>query len=254
MDNYCKSKQKLFKMIRGKAIINIDDEYSNNFLLENDNITYGFKDSNYKISEYKTFKNESIFNLNDKEYKTKLIGKYNIYNITVCLIILKELNLNENIIESLSPPTGRMEKINYNDNLIVIDYAHTPDALEKVLNCVKELNYDNIYTIVGCGGNRDKTKRSIMGDVALKNSSFVIFTNDNPRNEDPREIINDIIKDTNYSNFEIIEDREKAIIKGIQLLGKSDILMILGKGHETYQIIGDIKYDFSDKDVVLKNI
>ena len=251
MDNYYKSKQKLFEMVNGKCIINIDDKYSKYFLLDkNTNITYGFDNSDYCISDY----NKNTFKVNGMEYKTKLMGKYNIYNIVVCLIILKELSLDENIIELLEPPIGRMETINYNNNLIIIDYAHTPDAVEKVLKSVNDLNYDNIYTIIGCGGNRDKTKRSIMGEVALKNSNYVIFTNDNPRDEDPKQIINDIIKDTNLINYEIIEDREKAIIKGIQRLNKSDILMVLGKGHETYQIIDNIKYNFSDKDVILKYI
>ena len=145
-----------------------------------------------------------------------------------------------------------MDKINYNDNIIIIDYAHTPDAVEKVLNTLKGIG--NIITIIGCGGNREKNKRKIMGRVASQNSSYVIFTSDNPRDEEEEEIIIDMIQEVDTFNYEIEINRQKAIIKGIQRLKKNDILVILGKGHEDYQEIKGVKYHFNDKEVVLNNI
>ena len=147
-----------------------------------------------------------------------------------------------------------MEKINYNDNLIIIDYAHTPDAVSNVISSVKELNANKIYTIIGCGGNRDKKKRPIMASIATENSDYVIFTSDNPRYEDPKDIINDMITGLDKNNYEIEINRVNAINRGIQLLDKNDILLVLGKGHETYQIIGNKKIHLDDKEIVLSNI
>ena len=256
MENYALAKQKLFKKLRenGISIVNIDDEYCNYFLDKN-SITYGFKKSDYQIEEYKMFADKTIFKINNEEYVTQLIGKYNIYNILVCIIILKQLKIyNENIISLLEPPVGRTEKIEYKNNLIVIDYAHTPDAVLKIINSVKELGYNNIYTIIGCGGNRDKTKRSLMGKITTDLSNFVIFTNDNPRNENPDSIIEDMILKIDKNNYQIIKNRKKAIKKGIQILNGNDILLVLGKGHEEYQIIGNEKRYFCDKLEVLKYI
>lgn len=260
LELYALEKQKLFKKLKpnGKAIINIDDKYSTYFTLkENQNIFYGFTNSNYKIDDYKLFLNKTIFTVKEKEninYETTLIGKYNIYNLLACIAVLKEMgfsNLQE-IVLKLKPPIGRMDKIMYNDNIIIVDYAHTPDAVEKVLQNVNELTDGNIYTIIGCGGNRDKTKRPIMASIATKNSSYVIFTNDNPRDEEPIDIIKDMTKDIKNNNYEICLDRKEAIKKGMQLLKKNDILLVLGKGHENYQIIKGEKKYFDDKQIILE--
>lgn len=255
MESYAKSKQKLLSMLKqnGKVIVNVDSEYKDYFILKDKTITYGINDSDYKISNISIKKENTNFKINDEEFKTKLIGEFNIYNMTVCIILMKLLNL-KNIIFDLEPPKGRMEKIKYNDNLIIIDYAHTPDAVENVLKTVKQLNYDNIYTIIGCGGNRDKSKRKIMGEISTELSNYVIFTSDNPRNEEPISILNDMTSSLKNNNYAIIENRESAIIRGIQLMQKSDILLVLGKGHEEYQIIGNIKYDFSDELIIRNNI
>lgn len=256
MENYALAKQKLFKKLKpnGISIVNIDDEYSKYFFNKK-SITYGFKESDYQINNYNLFVNKTCFEVNSEKYETKLIGKYNIYNILVCIIILKQLKIyNDNIIYSLEAPIGRTEKIKYNDNLIIIDYAHTPDAVSKIISNVKELSPNKIYTIIGCGGNRDKTKRKIMGKIATELSDFVIFTNDNPRYENPDDIIKDILKDVNKTNYEILKNRKKAIKKGIQKLKENDILLVLGKGHEEYQIIKDKKRYFSDKKEILKYI
>lgn len=254
MEEYVMQKQKLFKMTNDSyAIVNNDDPYKDYFLLDNKNITYGKTLSDYNISNIKSTLDGSSFTLNDEEYFTKLIGEYNIYNVSVVIILLKILNIGniDKIISSLTSPSGRMDIIKYNNNTIIIDYAHTPDAVEKIIKAVSKLLHNNIITLVGCGGNRDKTKRSIMGDIATKYSDFVVFTSDNPRFEKPKKIIKDIVCKLDKKNYKIIVNRKKAINKSIQMLSKNDILLLLGKGHEDYQVIKDKIIHFSDKEIVL---
>ena len=256
MENYAKAKQKLFSKLKknGKAIINIDDEYASYFLLpENDNITYGMNDADYKLLAYDvhSFK---VFHEKEMKFKTKLFGKYNIYNLLTTIILLNEEKLLEKeIIEDLLPPKGRIQKV-VDDKLIFVDYAHTPDGVENVLKAMKDIKHNHIYTIIGCGGNRDKTKRKDMSEIATKYSDYVIFTTDNPRYEDPKRILDDITCQLNVKNFEIIQDREKAIQKGVQITKKNDILLVLGKGHEDYQIIKDKKIHFDDVEIIKKYI
>lgn len=261
MENYALAKQKLFTNLKpnGKAIVNVDSQYDDYFLLsENNNITYGFSDSYYQITDYEIGKDYTIFNVQNITYKTKTFGKYNIYNMLVVIIILKDLGFDDKtiqkIVSEIETPSGRMDIINFGNNKIIIDYAHTPDAVSNIINAVKEMNSDNIYTIIGCGGNRDKSKRSLMGKIATNLSTKVIFTSDNPRNEDPLSIINDMVVNLVNSNYEIEINRKDAIKKGIQMLEKNDILLVLGKGHETYQIIGNEKIHFDDKEEVLNII
>lgn len=255
IEEYVLQKQKLFKMTNNSfAIINNDDNYKDYFILDNKNITYGESDSDYKISNIKSSLDGSYFNLNDEEYFTKLIGEYNVYNVSIVIILLKLLNIENinEIIKELNSPDGRMDIIKYNGNNIIIDYAHTPDAVEKIIKAVSKLDHNEIITLVGCGGNRDKTKRSIMGDIATKYSDYVVFTSDNPRFEKPKNILKDITCKLDKKNYRIIVNRKKAIKKSIQMLTKNDILLLLGKGHEDYQIIKDKKISFSDKEIVQK--
>jgi len=262
MDNYLNEKQKLFRMLKGEkiAIINSDDFYFKDFIMEeNINVTYGFNESNNQITNYKTNLLGSSFIINNSDvFQTKLLGRHNIYNLSCIISVLSVLGYNYDdyhlIIKELDSPPGRMDSISKDTNTIIIDYAHTPDAVSNVLSSVKELNPDHIYTIVGCGGDRDRTKRPIMADFATTLSDYVIFTSDNPRTEDPARIIEDMVQKLDKNNYEIEVNREKAIIKGIQLLKENDILMVLGKGHETYQIIGMQKIDFDDKKIVIDNI
>ena len=252
-DNYIKAKQVLFENVTDKTFVNIDDLYKDYFIKDN-SITYGIGSGDYKITDYVINLEGSSFKVNDISYKTKLIGKHNLYNILVVIALLSELNLDTSVIEQLVCPPGRMDIIKKDSNLIIIDYAHTPDAVLNVIKAVKELNPNHIITIIGCGGDRDSFKRPIMSDIACSNSDYVIFTNDNPRSENPNNIISDMLHNLDKFNYEIILNREKAIIKGIQMLSFNDILLVLGKGHETYQIINNIKYDFDDKKIVLENI
>lgn len=265
MKSYALAKQKLFTMLKenGKAIVNIDDDYKNYFLLkENNNITYGFDESDYQILEYNMKVNGSVFTIkHDNQTVTlesSLLGKHNVYNVLVTTMILLEEQIElesvRNLLPNLKAPKGRMDTIFYEDNQIIIDYAHTPDAVENVIKTVRELSPNHIYTIVGCGGNRDKTKRPEMALIATELSDYAIFTSDNPRLEDPSDILEDMIYHLKNDNYETIPNRKDAIIKGIQMLENNDILLVLGKGHENYQIIGKERFEFDDKQIVLEMI
>lgn len=252
MEEYAQAKQILFKNLKedGKAIINIDDKYKDYYLLEqNDNITYGCRKSDYRIHDITLSLDETNFYLNDEQYKSKLLGNYNIYNLTTAIITLKLLgkDINTNLLEA---PTGRLDVLKKDDKTVMIDYAHTPDAVMKVLENLREFSTGKIVTIIGCGGNREKDKRPKMGRIASELSDLAIFTSDNPRFEDPKEILKDMTTDLTKDNVIIVENRKEAILKGLQKITKNDILLILGKGHETYQVIGDQKIEFNDRLIV----
>ena len=265
MENYIEAKKILFNKTRNKkiAVINSDVPDYENFVLDrNKNVFVGKNSKDIKILNYNlTHQNTMIdFMINDKEYTVNInvVGLFNVYNYLTALALVYKLGFDIDdilkISNKINMPSGRMEKIDYKTNSIFIDYAHTPDAVLNVLNAAKELKVKHIYTIVGCGGDRDRTKRPIMGNIATENSDYVIFSDDNPRTEDHKVIMDDITKDLHNTNYEIIYDRREAIKKGISLLKEHDVLMLLGKGHETYQIIGTEKTHFSDKEEVLKNL
>lgn len=259
MENYALAKQKLFKMLKknGKAIINIDDSHHETFMLkENNNITYG-KNGSYSFKNYEDSIKGTTFDLviNDKNYniKTKLIGKYNVYNLLATISVLNNMNIKiEEIVsltQELNAPPGRMDTIDYKNNKIIIDYAHTPDAIYNILNAVE--SGGKKYVIFGCTGERDRLKRPIMGRLVSEMSDYFIITNDDPHNEDEEEIVKDILEGNDFKNYEICLDRKEAIKKGINLLNENDILFILGKGHEEY-IVGKTKIRHNDKEEVLK--
>ncbi len=257
MENYCLAKMELFKKLKkdGIAIVNYDDKYKNYFLFENNkNITYGFNKSDYQITNYKLKNYKQEFLLNNEKYVVNLLGKYNVYNIVNVIIILKQLGFEykniKKIISNIKAPIGRMEVIKNKTNLYIVDYAHTPDAVEQVIKTINEIKKNRVVTIIGCGGNRDKDKRHIIGEVATRYSDYVIFTSDNPRFENPNSIIEDIIYNLNCKNYEVIVNRKEAIKKGIQILEINDILLVLGKGHENYQIVGNKVIYFSDKKTI----
>lgn len=259
-NEYLESKMKIVNYVEGNMILNIDDPFYKYF--DKDKIsTFGFNESDFTILQYRyTLKNTFItLKYNNKSYtiKTKLKNRFNIYNLVGAIIItlqvVDDLTKVISCCNELEMAKGRCEIIQYKDNDIVVDYAHTPDAVEKVIQSFREITNNQIITIIGCGGDRDKLKRPIMADVACRNSDEVIFTSDNPRTEDPNEIINDMIDELSFDNYTIIINRKDAIRKGIALLNNEDTLLILGKGHENYQLIGSIKYHFDDVEIV-KNI
>lgn len=262
MENYLNAKLKIFNYLKddGTMIVNNDDSYASNFI-KNNSLTFGYKeDSDVVIKEasYTPLNTTIKFNKDGKELTavTNLTSKFNVYNYLTSFLILNSLGIDdEKIIEitkDIYPPKGRCEIIKVNKGVAVIDYAHTPDAVEKVINSFNELKQNRVITIVGCGGDRDRTKRPIMGDIACKLSDYVIFTNDNPRTEDPNQIMNDIVKDLKYNNYEIVFDRVEAIHKAIDDMEDNDIILILGKGHEDYQIIGHEKRHYDDHETVQK--
>lgn len=233
MQDYLSSKQILFSSLKpnGTAIVNIDDKYSNYFTHKN-RITYGFSKSDYQITNY----NEHSFRINNNLIETKLLGKYNAYNLTATMIVLKKINIEKEtikkILKELDAPSGRMEIHKYKTNRIVIDYAHTPDAIKKVLETIKD--YNNIYAVFGCTGNRDRLKRPIMTKLLLESCKKIIITEDDLYDEEFEHIVYDMLKSQKENNYEIIENRKSAIKKGIEMLENKDVLLILGKGHEEY--------------------
>ena len=257
MNDYINAKKRLISLTKNKkiCILNKKDKYYKKFISkDNNNFIIG---KNLKIKRIKRNLDYTLVKFKDNKNKynkrLKLVGDFNIYNFLMAYKTLDLLGYDSNKILENScnfiEPIGRMQKIMYKENVIFVDYAHTPDAVLNVLKTVKKIKNKGIITIIGCGGNRDKTKRSIMGKIACNNSNYVIFTNDNPRDEDERKIMEDILVGAK-GKYEVIYDRYNAIKKGISMLDNNKILMILGKGHEDYQIIKGIKYHFSDMETV----
>lgn len=259
MDNYLQAKLLILNQLKenGKIIVNNDVPYAKEFEQKNYE-TLGFSGNDYKILNYKDTSNGTkiTFSVNDKEYEveTNLKTKFNVYNYLTCVAIVKNMGYEMkdilSVTPSIYPPKGRCEAVKVGDAQAVIDYAHTPDAVEKIIDAFNEDKKGKIITLVGCGGDRDPLKRPIMGSIASNKSDYVIFTNDNPRTEEPEKIMKDILKGVNNKNYEVILDRKQAINRGLSMLKKDDVLLILGKGHEDYQIIGHEKRHFSDLEEV----
>lgn len=186
------------------------------------------------------------------DFHSKLVGKFNAYNLLGVFALALGMGLHHNDLSCLEEYTGvvgRLERIG-NSNCFV-DYAHTPDALINVLQTLKDSGFKRIITVFGCGGDRDKGKRPLMREAVERLSDIFIVTSDNPRTEDPKAIINDILKGIHTKKeYYIEEDRKKAIQKAYSLLEKEDALLIAGKGHEEYQIIGTVTHPFSDQKIV----
>ena len=258
IDNYLKAKLKILDYLDDDKyiLLNSDDENSKYFMNHLCK-TYGIN-GDYKIINYISHpdKTEITFSYDNKTYNviTNLTSKFNVYNYLTMLSILNSIGFSiDNILENtkdIYPPKGRCETYKVKNGYAVIDYAHTPDAVLKVISAYNELKKNRVITIVGCGGDRDPKKRPIMGNIATDNSDFVIFTSDNPRTEDPLAILDDITKENHANNFIVIPDRKEAILRGIELMEKDDILLILGKGHENYQIIGHEKIHFDDAEII----
>ena len=259
MENYLKAKLLILDQLKGTIIVNSDDPYGKYFETKNYK-TLGYTGKDYQIIFYEeTDKGTLIkFKALDKEYtvETNLKCKYNVYNYLTALGLLNTLGISIsdiiNVTKDIYAPKGRCEQIKVKEAYAVIDYAHTPDAVEKIITSFLENKKGKIYTIVGCGGDRDPLKRPIMGKIATDLSDYVIFTSDNPRTEDPKKILEDIIKGVSKDNYVVEPDRKEAIRKGLNMLKKNDVLLILGKGHEDYQIIGHTKYHLDDLEEVKK--
>lgn len=258
MDNYLKAKLQIISYLKeeGMLIVNADDAYSKYFDFKRKQ-TISFNKGDYEIKKFtdKLDKTDLEFTYQQEKYQLtlQLKNKYNMFNYLMALACVHNLEIDiKDILASsldIKAPKGRCEIIKVHNGLAVVDYAHTPDAVLNIITSFKE-NAQNIITIIGCGGDRDSKKRPIMGDIATKYSNYVIFTDDNPRTEDNKKIMNDIIKGVEKDNYEIIYDRKEAIKKGVSLINKDTILLVLGKGHEDYQIIGREKHHFDDMEII----
>ena len=258
MENYLNAKLKIIDYLpeNGKLIINTDDEYGQRFIDKfGKGITIGYnKTCNYfiKKADITPAETKITFVHDNTTYNvtTNLTSKFNVYNYITSLAIVHEMGYSYeeiiNITKDIKAPKGRCETHKVNKGYAVIDYAHTPDAVLKVVSAYNELKKGRVITIVGCGGDRDPIKRPIMGEIATRLSDYTILTSDNPRTEDPQKIMDDILKGVSTNNYEVELDRKTAIKKGIEMLQPEDILLILGKGHEDYQIIGHTKIHLDD--------
>jgi UDP-N-acetylmuramoyl-L-alanyl-D-glutamate--2,6-diaminopimelate ligase len=259
--NYFNEKKKLFQFPSLKvAVINIDDSYGKKIktsLAKNKIkvITYGIKNGDIRATHINYSASSTTFNLHFKketyEVDTPLVGEFNVYNVLAVFGALVGSGFAvKKIIKQLaniSQVPGRMEKIgNKSTPKVFIDYAHTPDALQKALETLKNKTHGKLICVFGCGGNRDTGKREAMAKAASELADMSFITSDNPRNENPKKIINEISKHMK-GLFTIEIKRDKAIEKAIQFAKKEDVILIAGKGHEKYQEINGIKYPFSDQ-------
>lgn len=239
----------------------MDDPVSEKFKERFENTkTFGFGDYDYSIIDDDIHPDHTDINFKvygtDYKVTTNLTSKFNVYNYFTMFSMLHEIGFScEDLIEKtkdLKAPKGRCETYKVKDGFAVVDYAHTPDAVLKVVTAYKELAKGRIITVVGCGGDRDPMKRPIMGEIASEYSDYVIFTNDNPRTEDSNKIMEDIIAGVKKDNYEVCLDRREAIKKALDMIKKDDIVLLLGKGHENYQILGHEKIHLDDSEEVLK--
>ena len=264
---YLNTKKRFFDELpqTAVAITNIDDK-NGLVMLQNTKAkkkTYAVKtlaDYHGKLLELDF--NGMLLDFNGKEFWTTLTGKFNVYNLLLVFAIARELGFEENeiltTISQLKRVNGRFEVLKSQGGIIfVVDYAHTPDALENILDSINEIRTKNerLITVFGCGGDRDREKRLEMGKVATRKSTLAIITSDNPRTEDPAQIIKEIeagVESQNFSKYITIPDRKEAIKMAIKFAEPKDIVLVAGKGHETYQEINGVRHHFDDKETILE--
>lgn len=266
-DEYLKTKKRFFDELSSDAIVitNIDDK-NGNVMLQNTKATkksFALKtmaDFHGKILEADF--NGMLLNFNGKEFWTTLTGKFNVYNLLLAYAITVEAGFHQDdvltAISQLKKVKGRFESLKSEGGIFfVVDYAHTPDALENILDSINEIRTKNerLITVFGCGGDRDQTKRPEMGKIATRKSTLAIITSDNPRTENPSDIIKDIeagVEPQNFSKYTSIPDRKEAIKMAIKFAEPKDIILVAGKGHEDYQEINGVKHHFDDKETIVE--
>ena len=265
MENYLKAKIKLFEMIRpdGYGVINADDDNAEAFIraCRGRIFTYGMKENSvFRIREYHIDTSGTAFTVeyNNEIYKmhTPLTGRFNIYNTAAaaCCALAEGMSMHDiaECIKHSPQVAGRFEKVDRGqDFTVVVDYAHTPDGLQNVLQTARELKPQRLIAVFGCGGDRDNSKRPIMGEIGEQLADYCIITSDNPRTEDPESIIKMVvagIKDKSEDKYKVIVSRHEAIQYAVNMAEKGDIIVIAGKGHEDYQILGTQKVHFDDRE------
>lgn len=271
MDNYFNAKKILFDCLDASAfaVYNIDDEYGCRIVSNSKAQKYSFGTSlsaDYKIGDVNYDLSGTRFKIFHKnnEYKisTSLVGEFNAYNACCAFIVGDLMGIDKDkIVQGISNTKqvpGRFEVVGTGNKKVIVDYSHTPDSLEKALSAIRKIvgNTKPVYTVFGCGGNRDRTKRPLMGKIASEMSDNVIITSDNPRFEEPMVIINEIKTGITKKNYMVIENRAEAIKAAIQKSESNAVILIAGKGHENYQEISGVRNHFSDKELAeefLKN-
>lgn len=256
--NYLNAKIKMFKMIKkgGIGLVNYHSKFKDLFCLENLLIfTFGVNKGDYSISYNQPSLEKITVKIEGNNVSTFLTGEYNAENISCVNAILNVLNINRKyLIDCLKQGfkvPGRYEVVNYLNNLIIVDFAHTEKEVEVLLKFVSSHKKNKLYLVIGCGGDRDKLKRPIIGELSSKYSDFVIFTEDNSRSEKTISIINDMVKNIKNNNFITILNRYDAIKYGISLLDYNDILLVVGKGIDKTRIHDSL---LSDKEIIYEVI
>jgi len=263
--NYINTKKILFDDLpkSSYSIINSDDKRSE-YLIQNTKskvFSYGLKTlSDYKGKIIESGTSGIMIRIDNINVSFKIIGDFNAYNLLSVYAVAKILKIDSEIIfkrlSQLNTPEGRMDFIQGKNNVIgIVDYAHTPDALKNVLKNISSFKKDaKVISIVGAGGDRDKSKRPEMGKIATQLSDYVFFTSDNPRDENEDNILSDIVKGAVRKNYQVISDRKKAIESAYLNYKKDSIILVAGKGHEKYQIIGEKSIPHDDKEILKKLI
>ncbi|MCX6790519.1 MAG: UDP-N-acetylmuramoyl-L-alanyl-D-glutamate--2,6-diaminopimelate ligase [Candidatus Kaiserbacteria bacterium] len=259
-ENYFEAKKKFFRMLPAGtfALSNTDSAFGNKMLegIKANAFSYGFSGNENFHGEIKEIKREGLdLIFNGVDVHSTLLGEFNAYNLlaawSACTLLgfdMEKVNL---LLKDIEPPTGRFQHFtSSNGVLVIVDYAHTPDALENVLKTIRASFADSkVISIFGCGGDRDPMKRELMGHIGAQLSDIAIFTSDNPRGEDPETVIEQMktsLSSEDVKKVKTISNRRDAILEGIRLAQKGDIILCAGKGHEDYQEIKGIKYHFND--------
>ncbi len=264
IENYIKSKKKLVSLVRknGITILNIDDKNYKNVKksCKCKMYTYGKEENaDFKICQINTTDYKMKFNIKyqGEEYEvvTPLFGEYNAYNITLAFCVCYNLGISPHEIiqkiNNISEIEGRGEKLNFGQNYtIILDYAHTYNGIYNIITNVRKLKPKRVLVLTGAAGGREKEKRSKIGKMILENSTYAIFTMDDPRYEDVNSIIDDLVSDSNLTNYERVINRKEAINKIFSLSKEGDIILILGKGRDNYMAIENKKIKYCDYDVI----
>ena len=272
MESYAKAKLKLFNSVGLKnAIINVDDEAGRNIAESLDDnihcIRYGLDKSfnpdvygfDIKLDQHGL--SMQVITPWGKGYlSSPVIGDFNASNLLAVLsvMLLQGIKFNEALkrLTTIKSVAGRMQRFGYdNTPLVIVDFAHTPDALEQALTSLRQHTTNNLWCVFGCGGDRDKGKRQLMGEIAVEQADYIVLTNDNPRSEEAEKIIDDIKAGMKgFDNLTIEQDRHAAIHFAISKAEVGDVILVAGKGHENYQLIGDSKFPFNDADEVKQQL